>query len=60
MSRPSRSLRPLVPALAALSAETGVPVTGIGRLVEGPAGGVTVTDPQGRALDLPTRGWDHF
>ena len=47
-------------ALAALSAETGVPVTGIGRLVEGPAGGVTVVDPQGRVLDLPTRGWTHF
>ncbi|KAA0681484.1 thiamine-phosphate kinase [Roseomonas genomospecies 6] len=48
------------PALAALSVETGVPVTAIGRLVEGPAGSVVVTDPQGRALDLPTRGWDHF
>ncbi|MDQ2101239.1 thiamine-phosphate kinase [Azospirillum sp. C340-1] len=48
------------PALAGLSAETGVPVTAIGRLVDGPAGNVTATDPQGRALDLPTRGWDHF
>ena len=48
------------PALAALSTETGVPVTAIGRLEEGPAGSVAVTDQQGRALDLPTRGWDHF
>ncbi|CAO3420421.1 thiamine-phosphate kinase [Azospirillum argentinense] len=47
-------------ALAALSAETGVPVTAIGHLLDGPAGEVTVTDARGRVLDLPTRGWDHF
>lgn len=48
------------PALSELAAVTGVPVTEIGHLTEGPAGAVTVRDSQGRPMDLPVRGWDHF
>ncbi|HYG88295.1 MAG TPA: thiamine-phosphate kinase [Azospirillum sp.] len=47
-------------ALADLSRDTGVPITEIGRTVEGPAGRVEVLDAAGAPLDLPRRGWDHF
>ncbi|HEY0836767.1 MAG TPA: AIR synthase-related protein, partial [Azospirillum sp.] len=47
-------------ALAAVAAETGVPITEIGRLEAGEAGAVRVLDDSGAALALPARGWTHF
>lgn len=46
--------------LAALAAETGVPITEIGGLEQGDAGDVRVVDSDGRTMDLPVRGWRHF
>ncbi|WP_448203465.1 thiamine-phosphate kinase [Azospirillum sp. sgz302134] len=48
------------PALRALAEDSGVSITEIGRLVEGAAGEVTVVDPQGQAMALAVRGWQHF
>ena len=48
------------PALRALSEETGVAITEIGRMRDGPAGQVTVLDGLGEPLLLPVRGWEHF
>lgn len=48
------------PALAALAAEIGVPITAIGCLEEGAAGAVRTVGAQGEALSLPMRGWQHF
>jgi len=45
-------------AIAAASAAAGVPLTAIGRIVEGE--GVTVMDADGRTLDLGRGGWRHF
>ncbi|CAO3422728.1 thiamine-phosphate kinase [Azospirillum doebereinerae] len=47
-------------ALAALARDSGVPITEIGVLTEGQPGAVTVRDEQGRVLELPRHGWDHF
>ncbi len=47
-------------ALAALARATGVPITEIGRIIEGRVGQVTVLDAAGAPLDLPRQGWDHF
>ncbi|WP_348771344.1 thiamine-phosphate kinase [Azospirillum sp. SYSU D00513] len=47
-------------ALRALSEETDVPITEIGRMAEGPAGQVTVLDGEGNVLPLSARGWVHF
>ncbi|MBP2230360.1 thiamine-monophosphate kinase [Azospirillum agricola] len=47
-------------ALAALARDTGVPITGIGRLTEGAAGTVAVLDGQGAPLPIRRPGWDHF
>lgn len=46
------------PALVALTAETGVPLTAIGRIVDGE--GVRVLDAAGRTLGLKATGWRHF
>ncbi len=48
------------PALSALAAATGVPITEVGRLEAGTAGDVRVVDPTGAPLTLPARGWQHF
>lgn len=48
------------PALARLAADTGVPITGIGRLTPGTAGEVTVLDAAGQPMALERRGWVHF
>ncbi|MGQ9367257.1 thiamine-phosphate kinase [Azospirillum sp. ST 5-10] len=47
-------------ALADLAAASGVAITEIGRLCEGPAGTVTVLDAAGAPFDLARRGWVHF
>lgn len=47
-------------ALAEVARDTGVPITEIGRTVEGAAGRVEVLDAAGAPLRLPRRGWDHF
>jgi thiamine-monophosphate kinase len=47
-----------VDAFRAAAAASGVPVTEIGGLSAGR--GVTVTGPDGRAMDVGTTGWDHF
>jgi thiamine-monophosphate kinase len=44
--------------VAALAAETGVPVARIGRTLDGQ--GVAVLDRAGRPLELPAAGWTHF
>lgn len=46
--------------LQALAVETGVPISAVGRLQAGDAGAILVQDEQGRAVDLPVRGWQHF
>jgi thiamine-monophosphate kinase len=45
--------------VVARAAAVGMPVTRIGRFVEGPAE-VTVRGPGGAALALPRQGWSHF
>lgn len=45
-------------AIAALAQRLGLPLTRIGRVVEGQA--LTVRDAQGRPLAIPARGYDHF
>jgi thiamine-monophosphate kinase len=47
-----------VPDFRAAAAASGIPVTDIGRLVEG--SGVAVTGADGRPLDFGITGWDHF
>lgn len=47
-------------ALADLARDSGVPITEVGRLIEGTAGAVTVLDGQGGLLLLSRQGWDHF
>jgi len=47
-------------ALADLARDSGVPITEVGRLIEGTAGAVTVLDGQGGPLPLSRQGWDHF
>lgn len=47
-------------AVAALAARTGVPITEIGRLVEGRSGEVVVFDGAGAPMSLARRGWVHF
>jgi thiamine-monophosphate kinase len=44
--------------VAALAGELDLPLTRIGRLVEGQ--GVRVTDAAGEPLDLGHAGWQHF
>lgn len=55
-------LAAVAPAQAAAflraAADSGVAVTEIGRLCDG--AGVTVTGPDGRALEVGATGWDHF
>jgi thiamine-monophosphate kinase len=47
------------PAVAALAAASGVPITGIGHIAAGPAGRVDVRDTRGAAMALARRGWTH-
>lgn len=49
-----------LPALVTAAAATGVPLTAIGRVTDGPAGAVTVVDGQGTPLPLGETGWRHF
>jgi thiamine-monophosphate kinase len=46
------------PALAALAAETGVPLTRIGRVT--PGEGVSLLDEEGRAIEAGAGGYRHF
>lgn len=48
------------PDLARLAADSGVPISEIGRLAPGAAGDVTVLDGAGCPLALDRRGWVHF
>lgn len=49
-----------VEIVARVRARSDVPVTVIGRLVEGTAGHVSVRDARGREMKLSKPGWSHF
>ncbi len=47
-------------AIGQIAADLELPLWCIGEIESGPAGLVTVYDPDGKALDFPQRGFDHF
>jgi thiamine-monophosphate kinase len=46
--------------IAALSQVLGPALTCIGRIEDGPAGRIDLTDADGEAIEAPRRGYDHF
>ena len=47
-------------AIAQIAARLELPLWHIGEMVAGPAGEVTVFDPDGQPVSLPRKGFDHF
>lgn len=48
------------PEIARLAAQLELPLWPIGEIVAGPAGEVTVSDPDGRPVEFARRGYEHF
>jgi thiamine-monophosphate kinase len=47
-------------AILALGQRLGVPLTAIGRILEGESGNIRLIDPGGRTVPPPHGGYDHF
>jgi thiamine-monophosphate kinase len=48
------------PAIAGIATALELPLWCIGRMASGPAGAVTVLDPDGNPVEFANRGYDHF